>query len=123
MSETQDPAGRRNGLSRRPLLGLFGAGTARVLTAGAARRGAPPPRGLPVPCGGARAGVPPAGAAGGVIGHATAVDTAAASGPAPDHAVPFTGRHQAGIITPAQDRLHFVAFDVTTDSRDELVSV
>jgi deferrochelatase/peroxidase EfeB len=88
MSETQD------GLSRRRLLGLLGAGTAGVLAAGAA---------------------------GGVIGHATAVDTAAASGPAADDAVPFTGRHQAGIVTPAQDRLHFVAFDVTTGSRDELV--
>ena len=25
---------------------------------------------------------------------------------------PFHGRHQAGIATPAQDRLHFAAFDV-----------
>ena len=33
---------------------------------------------------------------------------------------PFHGEHQAGIVTPAQDRLHFVAFDVTTDDRDEL---
>jgi deferrochelatase/peroxidase EfeB len=36
---------------------------------------------------------------------------------------PFTGRHQAGITTPAQDRLHFAAFDVTTDSREELVAL
>jgi deferrochelatase/peroxidase EfeB len=28
--------------------------------------------------------------------------------------VPFYGRHQAGIATPAQDRLAFAAFDVTT---------
>jgi len=83
-------------LSRRRLLGMVGAGTAGVLAAGAA---------------------------GGVIGHAAAVDTASASGPAPDDAVPFHGRHQAGIVTPAQDRLHFVAFDVTTDSRDELVGM
>ena len=34
--------------------------------------------------------------------------------------VPFRGPHQAGITTPAQDRLHFVAFDVITDDRDEL---
>ncbi|HEY7207160.1 MAG TPA: twin-arginine translocation signal domain-containing protein, partial [Gaiellaceae bacterium] len=27
--------------------------------------------------------------------------------------VPFHGEHQAGIATPAQDRLHFAAFDVT----------
>jgi deferrochelatase/peroxidase EfeB len=31
---------------------------------------------------------------------------------APDQTVPFNGRHQAGIATPAQDRLHFAAFDV-----------
>jgi deferrochelatase/peroxidase EfeB len=36
---------------------------------------------------------------------------------------PFHGRHQSGITTPAQDRLHFAAFDVTTDSRDELVAL
>jgi deferrochelatase/peroxidase EfeB len=36
---------------------------------------------------------------------------------------PFHGRHQAGIVTPAQDRLHFAAFDVTTDSREELVAL
>ncbi|MCW2820137.1 MAG: peroxidase, partial [Marmoricola sp.] len=31
--------------------------------------------------------------------------------------------HQAGITTPAQDRLHFASFDVTTDSREELVTL
>jgi deferrochelatase/peroxidase EfeB len=35
----------------------------------------------------------------------------------------FRGEHQAGIVTPAQDRLHFAAFDVRTDSRDELVAL
>lgn len=40
-----------------------------------------------------------------------------------DDVVAFHGEHQAGIVTPAQDRLHFVAFDVTTDSRDELVAL
>lgn len=35
----------------------------------------------------------------------------------------FYGEHQAGIVTPAQDRLHFAAFDVTTDSRDDLVTL
>ena len=35
--------------------------------------------------------------------------------------VPFHGPHQAGITTPAQDRMHFVAFDVTTSDRAELV--
>jgi deferrochelatase/peroxidase EfeB len=40
-----------------------------------------------------------------------------ASGPAHDAAaeiVPFYGAHQAGIATPAQDRLAFAAFDVTS---------
>jgi len=36
---------------------------------------------------------------------------------------PFEGRHQAGITTPVQDRLHFAAFDVTTDSREELIEM
>ena len=35
----------------------------------------------------------------------------------------FRGEHQAGIVTPAQDRLHFAAFDVTTDDRDRLVDL
>jgi deferrochelatase/peroxidase EfeB len=37
--------------------------------------------------------------------------------------VPFHGAQQAGIVTPAQDRMHFVAFDVTTKDRAELVSL
>ncbi|MEV6032239.1 iron uptake transporter deferrochelatase/peroxidase subunit [Nonomuraea sp. NPDC052116] len=36
---------------------------------------------------------------------------------------PFYGEYQSGIVTPAQDRLHFVAFDVTTDKRAELVEL
>jgi deferrochelatase/peroxidase EfeB len=40
-----------------------------------------------------------------------------------DQTVAFHGRHQAGIATPAQDRLHFAAFDVTTTSRAELVTL
>jgi deferrochelatase/peroxidase EfeB len=36
---------------------------------------------------------------------------------------PFLGEHQAGITTPAQDRLHFVAFDLITNDRQELVSL
>ena len=35
----------------------------------------------------------------------------------------FRGEHQAGIVTPAQDRLHFAAFDVITDDRDQLVDM
>jgi deferrochelatase/peroxidase EfeB len=35
----------------------------------------------------------------------------------------FRGAHQAGIVTPAQDRLHFAAFDVTTDDREALIAL
>ncbi|SNS92236.1 deferrochelatase/peroxidase EfeB [Asanoa hainanensis] len=72
------------------------------------------------------AGVGVAGIAGAAAG-ATAV-LAADSEPtvpvsAASGAVPFHGDHQAGIVTPAQDRLHFVAFDVVTKDRDRLVSM
>src|SRR3954453_21024103 len=86
---------RPGGLSRRRFFGLAGAGTAGVLAAGAA---------------------------GGAIGRATAEEPAAPGAAAP-RPLPFTGPHQAGIVTPAQDRLHFVAFDVITDDRAELVAM
>ncbi|MFL6024666.1 MAG: Dyp-type peroxidase, partial [Marmoricola sp.] len=35
----------------------------------------------------------------------------------------FHGEHQAGIVTPSQDRLHFASFDVTSDSRDDLIAL
>src|SRR3954449_3863332 len=35
----------------------------------------------------------------------------------------FRGEHQSGIVTPAQDRLHFAAFDVITEDRDALVDL
>lgn len=54
-------------------------------------------------------------AAGGV-GHATGRAAEHDGGPA--DAVPFHGAHQAGIATPAQDRLAFGAFDLT-DERPE----
>lgn len=34
-----------------------------------------------------------------------------------DHIVDFYGEHQAGIATPAQDRLHFAAFDITDGTK------
>ena len=37
--------------------------------------------------------------------------------------VPFHGEHQAGIVTPVQDRLLFASFDVITDDRSELVEL
>jgi deferrochelatase/peroxidase EfeB len=80
-------------ISRR---GLFGVGAA---TAGAA-----------VAAAGAAAvgGVPVSGAAG-----ATAY-------PRPD-VISFPGRNQAGIATPVQDRMHTVAFDLTTSDRAAVV--
>ncbi|KZF02992.1 peroxidase [Rhodococcus sp. EPR-279] len=56
---------------------------------------------------------------GALAGHATA---SGAEVPTSD-VVEFRGEHQAGIVTPAQDRMHFVAFDITTDSRDEFVAL
>jgi len=35
----------------------------------------------------------------------------------------FRGVRQAGIVTPAQDRLHLASLDVVTDSREELVAL
>jgi deferrochelatase/peroxidase EfeB len=37
--------------------------------------------------------------------------------------IPFRGERQAGIVTPQQDRMHFCAFDVTTDNRDEVIAL
>jgi deferrochelatase/peroxidase EfeB len=54
-----------------------------------------------------------AGGAGFELGRDT--DASAASSP-----VPFYGEHQAGIATPAQDRLVFGAFDLTLDRASEL---
>ncbi|MEU4219806.1 iron uptake transporter deferrochelatase/peroxidase subunit [Actinoplanes sp. NPDC026623] len=66
------------------------------------------------------AGVAGAAAVGGALVNG------ASAGEAPDPAqgsVAFNGEHQAGIVTPAQDRLHFVAFDVITKDRDRLIGM
>lgn len=64
-----------------------------------------------------------AGVAGG-FGLATATrppeSAAAGSGAA---AYELFGTHQPGIVTPVQDRLHFAAFDLVTDSRADLVAL
>ncbi|MGN6130937.1 MAG: iron uptake transporter deferrochelatase/peroxidase subunit [Nocardioidaceae bacterium] len=66
-------------------------------------------------------GVAGAGAVAGA-GFAGGFATArAGQGLAPGSSYAFHGEHQAGILTPAQDRLHFAAFDVTATSRGELV--
>lgn len=82
-----------SGLSRRRLLGLVGGGAA---LAGAG-----------------------AGATAGVL----AGRTSDGSGAAHPDVVAFHGEHQAGIVTPAQDRMHVVALDVTTTDRDRLVAL
>jgi deferrochelatase/peroxidase EfeB len=65
-----------------------------------------------------------AGVVGGAAGFAGGMGAARATdgdaGPGVDRYA-FHGAHQAGITTPAQDRLHFAAFDVTATSRAELV--
>ncbi|WP_432014011.1 iron uptake transporter deferrochelatase/peroxidase subunit [Streptomyces cucumeris] len=73
------------------------------------------------------------GGAGLALGAAAAGGTAAALGGGDGDttrtvadsgaAVPFYGAHQAGIATAVQDRLHFAAFDVTTDDRDALIAM
>lgn len=71
------------------------------------------------------------GGAGLALGAAAAGGTVAAITNTPDavpaalsgSAVPFHGKHQAGIASAVQDRLHFAAFDVKTKDRAELVQL
>jgi deferrochelatase/peroxidase EfeB len=58
---------------------------------------------------------------GGTIATANAVGDDAPK--AKNETVPFFGEHQAGIITPQQDRLCFAAFDVVTKNRDDVRSL
>jgi deferrochelatase/peroxidase EfeB len=55
------------------------------------------------------------GGAGFLVGRESAEADADGTG-----TVEFHGEHQAGIDTPVQDRLHFAAFDLETESRAEL---
>ena len=83
-------------LSRRGLLGLAGAGVV----------------GLGVGVAGDR----------GIIAASAATTTGATT--ASTAAYPFHGTHQSGIVTPAQDRLHFAAFDMSsTASRADLIEL
>ncbi|MFB8243708.1 iron uptake transporter deferrochelatase/peroxidase subunit [Streptomyces sp. NPDC055952] len=61
-----------------------------------------------------------AAAAGGAVAMARTDEEPA---PQAGTAIAFHGPHQAGIATPVQDRLHFAAFDVTTDDRVALVQL
>ncbi len=71
----------------------------------------------------AGAGAVGAAAAGAVGTQLFGGDPSSAQAASTSAAVPFFGAHQAGIVTPAQDRLHFVAFDVVTNKRAELVDL
>ncbi|WP_225830868.1 iron uptake transporter deferrochelatase/peroxidase subunit [Streptomyces sp. NK08204] len=64
-----------------------------------------------------------AAAAGGAMAMAKAGNDADPVAAETGGAVEFHGAHQAGIATPVQDRLHFAAFDVKTDDRDEFVQM
>ncbi len=72
--------------------------------------------------GAAGAGALAVGAAG-VGGFAYGNETDDAPQGVDQSTYPFQGEHQSGITTPAQDRLHFASFDVTTESRAELVAL
>ncbi|OBF37894.1 peroxidase [Mycolicibacterium peregrinum] len=69
---------------------------------------------------GVTAAVVGAAGAGALAGRASAasVPHGVLQGP-----VPFRGDRQAGIITEAQDRMHFCSFDVTTDNREDVVAL
>ncbi len=81
----------RRGLSRRGLLGLFGAG------AGGIALGA---------------------------GGALATTAFTAGGSSSSDTYDFHGEHQSGIVTPAQDRLHFAAYTMTSSAtRTDLIEL
>ena len=64
-----------------------------------------------------------AGVGAGVAAGRAAPDAEATTTDPAALAYPFHGDHQAGITTPAQDRLHFAAFDVDDISRTELIGL
>ncbi|ANS64823.1 iron-dependent peroxidase [Streptomyces lincolnensis] len=91
-SQSESPSEPESTPSRRALIGWGGAG----LALGAA-------------------------AAGGAVAMTRTGDDIAPTAAEAGAAVDFHGAHQAGIATPVQDRLHFAAFDVTTDDRAAFV--
>lgn len=64
-----------------------------------------------------------AGTLGAVVGRTTASAPPPPPPPPVAASVPFYGTHQAGILTPQQQRLHFTAFDVTTTRAVDLVEL
>ncbi|MEO6414177.1 MAG: iron uptake transporter deferrochelatase/peroxidase subunit [Pedococcus sp.] len=76
---------------------------------------------------GVGAGAAVVGAVAGVGGAYAAThasdDPTTAGDPGSDDSVAFRGERQAGIITPAQDRMHFVALDVVTKDKAALADM
>ena len=73
-------------------------------------------------------GLAGAGVAGLAVGNASGAAIALGGGATSSTGVstvyPFFGEHQAGITTPAQDRLHFAAFDMAAGAtRDDLIEL
>lgn len=63
-------------------------------------------------------------ALGGAAGAAVAHGASGVAGAGVSTVYPFFGEHQAGITTPAQDRLHFAAFDMAAGStRADLIEL
>ncbi|WP_031051133.1 iron uptake transporter deferrochelatase/peroxidase subunit [Streptomyces sp. NRRL F-5650] len=86
--------------------------------------GAPSPsRRTLIGWGGAGLALGAAAAAGGAVAMDRTGGDASPAGADAGSAVPFHGPHQAGIATPVQDRLHFAAFDVTTEDRAAFVAL
>ncbi len=65
----------------------------------------------------ASSGAAAAVAAAAGVGYAAGQEGADATPHGDSHIVDFHGEHQAGIATPAQDRLHFAAFDITDGTK------
>lgn len=73
-------------------------------------------------------GLAGAGVAGIAVGGSAAATITLATGsnysPGVSTMYPFLGEHQSGITTPAQDRLHFAAFDMARNAtRDDLIEL
>jgi deferrochelatase/peroxidase EfeB len=80
--------------TRRGFLGIAGAGAVAAATAGFGARGI----------------------ADQALGHSSGILPTGTQ-------EPFYGKHQSGILTPAQNHTYFAAFDVVTDNRDELIKM
>src|ERR1700761_5113358 len=96
MMSTDDSPGGDPTVSRRRLLGVGG------LAAG---------------------GLVVGGVAGGAVAAGLSDGSSEAAGSNASTIVPFRGDHQAGIVTPVQDRLLFASFDLTTSERSDVVAL